>query len=296
MFVPITFNVKYKEYPNAPKASRNSKIMGYVMSWPIVLLIGTQVWDMFTQIIIMNFDGEKYASAFIAGLITIIVYGLCIKFEALLTGIIDTQAVIEAHVNYSPEIAVMKSDARMKLMCAGAVCISAGAMFAGLETAALPHKAEDIMNFSGKALMSGKTYYADKLYVIGGYAKTDGTDHIYYVSAFSDKDGDIYLLSFDPGEKSEARRIIDENRPSELCKLSAYVTLSELESDLYGHYTNAVNMISDAEAVYMQAEYICSDGENFLLHSIGEKELFRFTIAVILVLLGLYMMKGAAMS
>lgn len=39
IFIPIIFRIKYKNYPNAPKATRKSHLLGLLFSLPVLLLL-----------------------------------------------------------------------------------------------------------------------------------------------------------------------------------------------------------------------------------------------------------------
>lgn len=280
-------------YTDTPEASKKSRNLSIVTSWPLMISLYLPLWLALLAVIFGHELNMKYA------LLSCI--PLCFAFWLMRKRAwrrLDEQARKEAELNrlrgqaYIDEkfremgeelLAEQKKKERQEAILGFVLFSGLGLLLCGLVLYFLPLNPINTGSILGSELQTGKAYYIENLYIIDSYAKVKDGWRTFYFALFQDKDGKNYFISFDPGansydflKSSRLNTLIDEyikDNSAEIgsLKIPVYVEMHSVKSKNEIYYRRAYEkyLLLNAEVLDMNAEYICMGNESAILHSLS---------------------------
>ncbi len=280
------FSESYYEYYYSPSSTRNSKIIAFVFSLPFLIMLGSDFWNLINQVLIIHL-GANDLNTPLTWIICLVVLGLLILLKNFIDNVIHDMAFVETyHVN-KPRL---KGD----LCLLSVIFISMALALSALAFSVFPKDYEYLDLMSLDEVIPGKIYCAEDLEVWYSYAGTRAMDNEFYVSIFYDKDKNICVIPFDAGGNLKLLDELDDMNKVHI--ISCYVRFSQIEgklSEFYRDFLRKNNWLKRYKVYYLNAEYICAEDENFMLHAITNREILRVVVSLILIFTGIYTLKEA---
>lgn len=292
-------------YSSAPKTEIKRRVLDFFTDWeyPINLFVGIACF-MFLQYTTKSLFGEYEMNFIIPFLLSMPMYRIFKQINLMAKDYVNEQGIIELYErnfsyysvfpNHELKIRKIKSKVSKKAFKLGSILIMINSILITLILMSVYFNITDIGNVAGDALDEDKTYYIEELYVLASYAQEQKEPHTYYVAAFTDKNGDSYLLSFDPGKKNNIDTFIAEASDLRISKgnilsVSAYFEISDLSGTLRDLFKQSLNLYNKHNKYYyitMNAKYICSPGGNVMLEVVTGK--LSFLLVAALLFMGVY--------
>ncbi|MBQ7593298.1 MAG: hypothetical protein IJU48_02960 [Synergistaceae bacterium] len=281
------FGESYYEYYYSPTSTRNSKIIAFVFSFPFLILLGSDFWNLINQLLTL-YLGANEINAALTWIICLVVLGLLVLLRKFIAQVIHDMAFVETYHRNKPGL---KGD----LCLLSAIFISMGLVLSSLAFLVFPRDYEffDLTPF--EEITPGKIYYVEDLEIWFAYAENRTKDNEYYISAFINKDYDYCIMPFDAGGSLKLLDKLDDR--TRIHVISCYVRFSKLDGNLPEFFNHTINARSWLKKyrIYskLNAEYICAENENFMLHAITNREILRAVMSLLLIFTGIYALKEA---
>ena len=290
---------KYVTYPNAPRTTRNGKIITSLSAFIAIMLafiLGAPLILKLLEVMQGRSKMNTFTVLWFAG--TILVFIAISRIRKWTNRRLDSQAQREAaeNANLTPEEYALKVQevAKQSKRFEGWSLLAITAAFMGVFLYVLPLKTVDIRTISGGELKYNTMYYVDELLVLDGYAaitsdngQNEQNEQRYYLAVFADKKGINWFISFFPPKNSKAALLLNDNNSWPM-RLSAYVMTESLPStsingvlwdddskswyvpSIQWYYEKARKMYATfaSDSSSMNAKYVCAADENALWNTL----------------------------
>lgn len=293
------------DYSSAPKTAIKRKALEFLTNWqyPNSLFVGAACLE-FLRYTIKSIFGDFDFSFIIAFLLLFPMYQVFKNIKKIAKIYVDEQGIIEINerkylshsipLNYQTKVKRIKSNIAKNGFKLGSflICISAILIIAIILS--IQNSIIDITMTTGEGLNEDKIYKAETMYILESYAQEHDDSLIYYYAAFVDKNKTVYFLSFNLGKKKNIEAIVAKDYELEPSRnnaipISVYFKITELSGTLRTLFQETCTryVASSNEYYYlaMNAEYICSTGENIFWNAIITR--FSFILAVAILLIGI---------
>ena len=281
------FSESYYEYYYSPTSTRNSKIIAFVFSLPFLIMLGSDFWNLVNNVLTL-YLGANDLNKPLTWIICLVVLGLLMPLKNFITQVIHDMAFVETYHKNKPGL---KGD----LCLLSAIFISMGLVLSSTAFLVFPRDYEffDLTPF--EEVTPGKIYYIENLEIWFSYAENRTKDNEYYISAFLNNDYDYCIIPFDAGGSLKLLNELDDK--TRIHVISCYVRFSELDGNLPEFFSHTINSRSWLKKYHvyskLNAEYICAENENFMLHAITNREILRAVVSLVLIFTGIYALKEA---
>ena len=218
----------------------------------------------------------------LAILLSPVYYFIFKKIKSLLEKYIGEQAIIETHNSKQIKADLIKTAFKL-----GSILIAISIAIIALSTISAYYSITDIETVIEDEFDENKIYRIEEFFILDDYAQEQDESRIYYYASFTNKNRNIYFISFSTDRDRNIANITDKSSIS----ISGYFQMSKVSKNLWDFFEESCRYIAhNANRTFyvkMNTKYICSLEENVLLHLVIKKY-YSSILALLMSLAGIW--------